>query len=59
MASQSVASALAVLTSEGFGFMLSDSPDNDKLEALVQEYFTRSDKITDYKSSESDSEGIQ
>ena len=59
MASRSVASALTVLTSEGFSFMPSDSPDDDKLEALVQEYFTGNDEITDSEGSDSKAEGIQ
>ena len=56
MASRSVASALSVLTGEGF--TSSDSPDNDNLEALVQEYFTGNDEITDCESSDSDEDGI-
>ena len=54
MASKSVASALTLLTSETFTFIPSDSPDNDKLEALVSEYFTGNDEITDYEESDSD-----
>lgn len=57
MASQSVASALSVLTSDGFSFTSSDSPDNCALEALVQEYFTGNDEITDCETSDSDAEG--
>jgi len=61
MASRSVASALSLLTGEGFGVTrtLADSTDSDKLEALVQEYFTGNDDITDYESSDSEVEGIQ
>ena len=51
---QSVASALTLLMSETFTFIPSDSPDNDKLEALVSEYFTGNDEITDYEESDSD-----
>ena len=58
MASRSVASALSLLTSESFSFVPSDSPDNDKLEALVREYFTGNDEITDCEESDSDVEGI-
>ena len=58
MASRSVASALTLLTSEGYDFMLSDSPDNNRLEALVKEYFTGNDDITDCESSDSDAEGF-
>ena len=55
MASKSVASALTLLTSEAFTFIPSDSPDNDKLEALVSDiYFTGNDEITDYEESDSD-----
>ena len=54
MASKSVASALTLLTSETFTFIPSDSPDDDKLEALVNEYFTGNDEITDYEESDSD-----
>ena len=58
MASRSVASALTLLTSEGYDFMVSDSPDNSRLEALVKEYFTGNDDITDCESSDSDAEGL-
>ena len=58
MVSRSVASALTLLTSKSFSFVPSDSPDNDNLEALVSEYFTGSDEITDCEDSDSDVEGI-
>lgn len=58
MASRNVASALSVLTSEDFGLSSSDSPDNDNLQALVLEYFTGNDEITDCESSDNE-EGIQ
>ena len=58
MASRNVASALSLLTSEGLNFTSSDSPDNAELEALVQEYFTGSDEITDCESSDDDAEGL-
>ena len=58
MASKSVASALSLLTSEGLSFTSSDSPDHAALEALVQEYFTGSDEITDCESSDGDAEGF-
>ena len=58
MASQSVASALTLLTSEGYDLMLSDSPDNNKLEALVKEYFLGNNNITDCENSDSDAEGF-
>ena len=45
---------LTLLTSETFTFIPSDSPDNDKLEALVSEYFTGNDEITDCEESDSD-----
>ena len=56
MASRSVASALTLLTSKGYDFMVSDSPDNSRLEALVKEYFTGNDDITDCESSDSNAE---
>jgi len=55
MTSSNVASALTVLTGEQF--IPSDFPDNSALEALVTEYFTGNDEITDYENSES-SEGM-
>jgi len=55
MASSNVASALTVLTGEQF--IPSNFLDNNTLEALVTEYFTGNDEITDYENSES-SEGI-
>ena len=52
MVSRKVASAISVLTSKDFGLTSSDSPDNENLQALVLEYFTGNDEITDCKSSD-------
>ena len=38
--------------------MVSDSPDNNRLEVLVTEYFTGNDDITDCESNDSDAEGF-
>ena len=54
MASRNVASALSVLTSEDFGSNSSDSPDNHNLQALVLEYFTGNDEVTDCESSDNE-----
>ena len=54
MASRKVASAISVLTSEDFGLTSSDSPDNENLQALVLEYFTGNDEITDCESSDNE-----
>lgn len=56
MASNIIASALTVLTSDHY--VPSDFPDSGALEALVTEYFTGSDDVTDYEGSD-DSEGKQ
>ena len=56
MASQKVASVLSALTSEDFGLTSTDSPDNENLQALVLEYFTGNDEITDCENSD-DEEG--
>ena len=58
MASRKVASALSALTSEDFGLTSTDSPDNENLQALVLEYFTGNDEITDCESSDYE-EGIK
>jgi len=52
MASSNIESALMVLTGEQF--IPSDFLDNRALEALVTEYFTRNDKITDYENNDSE-----
>lgn len=55
MASSNIASALTVLTGEQY--TPSDFADNCALEALVTEYFTGSDEITDNENSDN-SEGV-
>ena len=55
MASRKVAPAL---TSEDFRLTSTDSPDNENLQALVLEYFTRNDEVTDCESSDNE-EGIK
>ena len=58
MASNSIASALTALTSDHF--VPSDFSDSSALEALVTEYFTGNDEVTDCEGSEGDeSEGKQ
>jgi len=57
MAAKEVASALSVLTSDGFQ-RCQDWPDNCAIEALIEEYFTGSGNDEFEESSDDDNNGM-